>query len=352
MNDGISRVRRLVAAAAELADAGTELGQRARALLGDSTALSPEGVDWALRACLEAAPSDAELTALARSVTPAPAVHVILPSNVFVAAHRAIALALAASPHVRVRPSRREPHFARLLASAAPGLFEIVTELRVSAKDHVWAYGGDESLAAVRAQLPADVTLHAQGPGFGLAVVDATAVSPSTAHALACDLMPFDQRGCLSPRAALILGDAALTRRFAALLADAQASLAERIPLGRLDAGEQADVVRFRDAGLYAGALVPAGPGWLFVAADARPALAPVGRNLHLSPVTDLVAALSALGRERITTVGIAGPSELFVEVSRALPEARISELGEMQRPALDGPADRRSARAARLDGP
>jgi hypothetical protein len=349
MNDGVSRVRRLVAAAAELADAGTEQGQRARALLADSTALSPEGIAWALRECLEVAPSDAELTALARSVTPAPAVHVILPSNVFVAAHRAIALALAASSDVRVRPSRREPHFARLLAAAAPGLFEIAPELRASAKDHVWAYGGDESLAAVRAQLPVGVTLHAQGPGFGLAVVDATAVSPSTAEALARDLVPFDQRGCLSPRAALILGDAALTRRFASLLAEAQASLAERIPLGRLDAAEQADLVRFRDAALYAGALEPAGPGWLFVAADARPALAPVGRNLHLSPVTDLDAALSALGRERITAAGVAGPTELFAEVARALPEARVSELGRMQLPAFDGPADLRGGGTALL---
>jgi len=343
MNAGLSRVQALVTAAAELADAETELGRRARVELVRSTGLSAEGVDWALCHCLESAPSEAELAALVASVAPAPAVHVILPANVFVAAHRAIALALSASPRVCVRPSRREPHFARLLAAATPGAFELVTELGAAPGDHVWAYGGDASLGAVRALLPAGVTLHAQGPGFGLAIVDAEHVSPQAADALARDVAPFDQRGCLSPRAALILGDVADTRRFAALFAEAQARLAERLPLGRLDDAERADIVRFRDAGLYAGALEPAGPGWAFVATEARPALAPVGRNLHLSPAHDLAAAITALGPERITAVGVAGGSELFATVRRLLPEARVSELGRMQRPAFDGPADRRA---------
>jgi hypothetical protein len=343
MNDGLSRVRALVAAAARLADAETELGRRARAELVRSTGLSAEGVDWALCECLETAPSEAELAALVGSVTPAPAVHVVLPANVFVAAHRAIALGLAASPRVCVRPSRREPHCARLLADATSGAFELVTELSSAPGDHVWAYGSDESLGAVRALLPAGVTLHAQGPGFGLAIVDAEYVSARAAEALARDVAPFDQRGCLSPRLALILGDAANTRRFAALFAQAQASLAERIPLGRLDDAERADIVRFRDTGLYAGALEPAGPGWVFVAGSARPALAPVGRNLHLSPANDLADSLTALGPERITAVGVAGGSELFETIQRLLPEARVSELGRMQRPAFDGPADRRA---------
>ncbi len=342
MSEGILRVRTLVAAAAQLAEPSTELGRRTRALLADSTGLTPEGIDWALRECLETTPSDAELSALAGSVLPVPAVHVILPANVFVAAHRAIALALAASPRVRVRPSRREPHLTRLLAETAPGLFDIVTELAAAPGDDVWAYGGDESLASVRAALPAGVRLHAQGPGFGVAIVDAQHVADGAAEALARDVALFEQRGCLSPRLALVLGEPASTRRFAALFAEAQARLAARIPPGRLDDAERADIVRFRDAGLYAGAAVPAGPGWVFVAGEARPALAPVGRNLHVSPAPSLEGALAALGPANVTSVGIAGPSELFASVRRALPQARVCELGQMQRPAFDGPADRR----------
>jgi hypothetical protein len=342
MSDGLRRVRTLVAAAAKLADPSTELGRRTRARLADSTGLAPESIDWALCECLETSPSEAELGALVSSVTPAPAVHVILPANVFVAAHRAIALALAASARVHVRPSRREPHLTRLLAEAAPGLFDLIAELAAAPGDEVWAYGGDESLAAVRAALPASVKLHAQGPGFGVAIVDARHAADATAEALARDVALFEQRGCLSPRCALVLGDGASTRHFAVSFARAQARLAERIPPGRLDDAERAEIVRFRDAGLYAGNLLPAGPGWVFVSGDARPALAPVGRNLHFSPAASLEVALTALGPANVTSAGVAGPSELFAAVRRALPEARVSELGRMQCPAFDGPADRR----------
>jgi hypothetical protein len=337
---GRTRVEALVAGAQMLADGTHELGRRARQLLVASTGLSPENVDWALAESLETSPEPAELDSLCASAPPARRALVILPGNVFVAAHRAVAIALAASATVHVRASRREPHFARLLQEAAPGLFELVDELTFESGDHVFAYGADTTLAAVRARLPPGATLHAHGPGFGIALLDARHATAEAARALALDVSAFDQRGCLSPRAAFVVGDAQAARDFSASLAQALAERARAVPLGRLDDAERADVARFRDAAAYAGTLLAAGPGFVFAADTADTLLAPAGRNLSVAPVSSFDAALSSLDPALVTAIGVAGP--LVDVVTRALPLARISELGRMQRPPFDGPADRR----------
>lgn len=342
MSDATERVKALVRAARALADGSSDLGTRARALLVESTGLSREGIELALEQCLETAPSDAEIAALVASVRPAPRVHVILPANVFIAAHRAIGLALAGSATVSVKPSRREPHFAHLLAEAAPGLFELKSEIHATPGDHVWAYGGDTSLEAVRRALPAGVRLHAEGPGYGVAVVDAEHVTTETAAALAADIVPFEQRGCLSPVAALVVGTRAVAERFAALVARALDEAAERIPPGRLDATEQADARRFHDTYRYAGAVLAAGPGVVAVGPDERLGAAPVGRNLLVVACGDPLALLVPAGA-RITALGTAVAPALSASLAVSLPEARTSPLGAMQKPAFDGPADRRS---------
>ena len=344
MSSGRSRVQALVAAAARCADPADELGRKARQELAISSGLSPASIGWALAECLETAPSLAELDALCASVTRARAVHVILPANVFVATHRAIALGLAASASVFVRPSRREPHFARLLAQATPGLFAIVPEISPQPGDVVWAYGGETSLAAVQAKLPTGALLHAQGPGFGFAIIEAAHASLGAAAALALDIAAFDQRGCLSPRGAVVVGDRPDALAFAALVAHALGELAERMPLGRLDDDERAEITRFRSAGAYAGTLLGAGPGWVLVPEDARAGTAPIGRNLHVSAAPSLDAALGRLDPTLITTLGVAGAESLAHATASALPRARVVPLGRMQRPAFDGPADRRGS--------
>jgi hypothetical protein len=347
MSDGVTqhdaavrRVESLVRAARSVADRTSELGRRARPLLVDSTGLSAEGVELALEACLETSPSAAEIDALVRSVPAAPRAHVILPANVFVAAHRAIALALAASARVVVRPSRREPHFASLLAEAAPDLFSLTSTLRAAPGDHVWAYGGDLSLGAIRASLSAGVHLHAQGPGYGAAVVDAARVTAETAQALAADIVPFDQRGCLSPRFALVEGTPADAARFAQLVASALEDAARRIPRGRLPATELADARSFRDASTYSGVLIPAGPGFVAVTQGRAP-LAPVGRHLVVTSCDDSVALLRPRLAE-LTAIGCALTEDRRAVFERTFTSARVSPMGSMQRPSFDGPVDRR----------
>ena len=339
-SDGASRrVEALLAAARVIADPTSDLGRRARPLLVESTGLSAENVELALTECLETAPSPDEIRTLVASVTPAPRAHVVLPANVFIAAHRAIALALASSPHVFVRPSRREPHFAALLAAAAPSLFVITPQIQPTPGDHVWAYGGDTSLDAIRASMPPGVHLHAQGPGYGVAVVDTAHIDVETATALAADLVPFDQRGCLSPRATLVEGTLAAAERFAELLAQALTAAAERVPRGRLDADELADARAFRDAHAYSGRVFAAGPGCV-AASDQRWEPAPVGRHLLVTSSKDVIGTLQQR-KGALTAIGVASADDQQ-RLERFFPSARISRLGTMQRPAFDGPADRR----------
>jgi hypothetical protein len=344
--NALARVEALVRGARLVSDGASELGRRARRLLGESTGLSAENVEWALTNALETSPSPSELAALAASVAPARAAWVVLPANVFVAAHRAVALALAASPVVRVRVSRREPHFARLLDEASPGLFELVDALAPEPGDCVFAYGADATLASVRARLPASVALAAHGDGFGVALLDARAATAEAARDLAIDVAAFDQRGCLSPRLACVLGDAGAARRFAELVAEALAERARDVPLGRLDAEEKADIARFRDTAAYAGTLQPAGPGFVCALGGSGVLFAPVGRNLAVVPVTSVESAFLALDPALVTAVGIAGGADLGAAVASVVPGARLSKLGHMQRPAFDGAADRRRALA------
>ena len=345
----LARVRRLVEAAGKLADPRHPLGQRARERLGASTGLSPAGVEWGLTRCLEANPSDAELAALCQSVPRVERAYVLLSANVFVAAHRAIALALAASSSVEVRASRREREMAALLAEASGGLFRLVDELLPSPGDHLWAYGSDSTLDALRSHLPAGVVLHPHGPGLGLAVLAARSDLSRAARALARDVVAFDQRGCLSPRVALFEGDAELGRDFAALLAEELTALQEEVPRGELTREEAADQVRFRDTWCYAGDLWPAGKGW--VTLDARPErvlIPPVGRNVHVIVTPDVGPLLLPIA-PLIVGVGVAGPDRLSAQMETLLPHARISALGKMQCPRFDGPVDRRPDPAGEL---
>jgi hypothetical protein len=340
MASALERVRALVAAARRLADPTDVLGREARLSLPAVTRLSAQGVELALEHCLEIAPEPAELEALCASVTPAPAAHVLLSANVFVAAHRAIALALAASERVFVRPSRREPQMAELLARAAPGLFELASELSPGAGDHVFAYGRDETLRSLRAALDPGVVLHAHGAGFALAIVEPGVDVELIAERLALDIALFDQRGCLSPRALVVAGGEA--RPYAQALAEALGTLERRVPRGELFDEELAAIASYRDTMIYGAELLPAGAGFVGLEEGAeRLAIAPVGRNCHVVSSVDPLALVGAQARH-LTCIGFAGSSQLGERIAAALPRARRAAIGKLQSPPFDGPVDRR----------
>ena len=359
----LARVAQLVAAARRIADRNDVLGREARERLPEATGLSPHNVDLGLRCCLEVRPTDDEVRALCSSVMPAPAAHVLLSANIFVASHRAIALALASSAAVSVRPSRRESVMTELLDRAAPGLFSIVESLAPSPGDHVWAYGRDETLAELRQTLPTGTVLHAHGGGFGVAVVEQERRKPpeKLAEQLALDILLFDQRGCLSPRALLFDGSRRAFEQFGRLLAAALDDAESACPRGWQDKAEFADARRVADTTLMTGSLIPAGKGWVGLvtneneaeaeaAADAeaeaepnvRAMLPPPGRHIVMARTGRPVTWLGSHSRS-ITAVGISAPDSTRSAIRQALPCARISSLGSMQSPPFDGPVDGRT---------
>jgi len=327
-----------------LANAASEHGRDARARLVESSGLSAEGVDFALQHCLEVAPTEPEISALIRTTPTARVAHVLISANVFVAAHRAIAIALAASAEVRVRPSRREPEMAELLSMGAPGSFKLVEELAPQTGDRLWAYGSDQTMAEVAARLPQGVTLHAHGSGFGVAVLSGAHSDSELAdllQGLARDIVLFDQRGCLSPRVVLVDAEPEAALALARALATELAELERRVPRGRLTAAELGEIAKYRDTAHFLGEVLEAGSGLVSLATQTSWLLPPSGRNIHLLTTADPIVAVRPY-RALITSCAVAGDPELRAALSLALPGARICRFGEMQSPPFDGPVDRR----------
>jgi hypothetical protein len=343
------RVRQLVGAARRIADPADPLGIEARRVLPAATGLSVEGVNLALERCLETEPSEDEIAALVGSVEEAPRAHVLLSANVFVAAHRAIALGLAASETVFVRPSRREPEMTRLLQLAEPELFRVVDALAPLPGDQAFVYGTDETIATVRAEFGPEVVLHAHGSGLGVVVADVWG-APRQAlrdigRSIAEDIVPFDQRGCLSPRVVFVVGakaDIEGARSLAEELARALEEAEERVPRGALSTDEARAVVRYRETMLYAGETLHAGAGLVGLHLGGGPVVVPpVGRHVHVMVAADLDRAVAPLSH-LVVTAATVGPPELGERVRTYFVGARFSPIGYMQRPLFDGPVDRR----------
>lgn len=350
-------VERVLEAARPIADPHHQIGRRARAELLAFSGLSPEGIDLALSRHLEIHAGPEEIGALIQSAGDPERdlvrrVFVVSPAHVCVAPLRAFAFALARSPVVRVKPSRRDPVLARLLVDALNrdkqflslgGSIACVDAVEAEPGDEIHAYGSDATLEALRARAGARVRLLGFGSGFGVAVIGPSADPERAAQALARDVIAFDQRGCLSPRILLIEGDAGWARTVCEAVH--QALLAVRVPRGELDAGALSALSLYR-AGMEAVGWVWAGPEHA-VALDESPRaliLPPPVRVLHAAAVDEravpaLLAPLSAL----VTTVGVDDAERGVARTVLALcPRARRATLGCMQTPPLDGPVDRR----------
>jgi hypothetical protein len=308
------------------------------------TGLVSEQVVWALEHAFESNASDEDLRWLVERVVEAPAAHVLLSSNVFVGALRAIAIGLASSERVFVRPSRREPLTATLLHHLAPDAFTLVPELQPVAGDHLWAYGNDHTLAQLRDTLPSGVVLHAHGSGFGVFVVDALAhLTLRDFDAMALDVAAFDQQGCLSPRFVLLEAEPEQARRIAIDLHDALDRMVRRLPFGNRDRDALASQARHRETWRYLGEILEGEGGMVSLDFDGNPwGTPPSLRTVHLrltrNAIADLVGQSGA-----ITAVGSRPDAELAARIQSTCPRVRWSPFGFMQRPSLDGPVDRRS---------
>ncbi|MDI1443319.1 acyl-CoA reductase [Polyangium sp. 6x1] len=353
-----ARVLRVIAAGRRIQDPNDPLGAEARARLPAVTGLDPKGVELALSAHLETHPTDVELDTLLTRTGRAPRCHVVLAANVCTAPLRALALAAATSPDVVVRPSRRDPVVTDLLVRALSADEAFVRTHHASLTraasitpapgDELHVYGSDASIEAVTRGLPAGISVRGHGTGLGLAVVGENAALDDAAEALAWDVVPFDQRGCLSPRFVLVEGRASRAEAFVQALDAALSRAAARVPRGPLDPALAADIALY-GATMEAVGLFLARPSHA-VGFDPSPralVLPPAARVVHVVALAPCdVPRLLAPWAPFVTAVGSSNDGALVRAVLERAPFARCSSIGEMQRPPLDGPVDLRSSRA------
>jgi hypothetical protein len=338
--DRVADVRRLVDAARAIAD-----HIALRQALVETTGLSRQGVELALSEHLETSPTEADLLRLVERAGDTSCVHVVLSASVFVGALRALAIARAAAPRVIIIPSRREPAFARALALEAsdPALtIENALDIESISEGEIHVYGRDETVAAVRARAPKGAQVRGHGTGIGLACVSTGADLDVAAAAVAADVIPFDQHGCLSPRVVLVQGGARRGDAFSRRL-DAELALAERrVPRGALATDEVREAARYESTLAFAGR-VWRGVGHLVgLAPNGAPlTFAPAGRHVHVAVVRDDEEARELLVpvARFVTAVGFDDAAFGGALVDRAV---RRSALGRMQKPPLDGPVDMR----------
>jgi hypothetical protein len=352
------RVHAVVEAARRLADPRDPLGIEARRALPGVTGLSRASVELSLSRHLETSATRADVAKLVTRAGSAPRVHVVLSANVFTGVVRAVALAVAASSSVVVRPSSRETVLAPLLLRAmteqGKGVgFELSNALEPAPGDHVHVYGRRETIAAIRASLSPEITVRGHGPGFGVALVSSTAPGgdfpgrdlPALAERLSWDIVAFDQRGCLSPRVAFVDGSRDDAERFASCLAAELDQREKDVPRGALTEPERHELALYRQTLQAIGQCREAAASAVGIDVDPRAILLPpAGRHLHVVRVRGnaAIAALLAPYRGAITCLGVSDERPRAVELSTLAPGARILPLGGMQAPPLDGPVDLR----------
>jgi hypothetical protein len=311
-----------------------------------TTGLSKSGVALALAEHLETSPAEGDLRRLVERTSLAEEVHVVLSANVFTGALRALAVARAAADCVTVAPSRREPVFARALVEQAcdPGLsIDLGPGVRSALGGEIHVYGHDETIARFRASAPQSVRVRGHGSGLGIACVTDEDDLALAARAVARDVAAFDQRGCLSPRVVLFLGRERSAEELSEQLDRALESVEERVPRGRLAADESAAAARYASTIEFVGRLWRGKAHLVGLAPKATPLMIPPpGRHLHVAVVESLADARARVAAVANLVAAVGSDSQSLGGQLVDHP-VRVSALGQMQRPPLDGPVDLRA---------
>ncbi len=221
-----------------------------------STGLPPAGLDHGLRTIgtgMLGEPAAAELRRPHRQKEDGFSL-VVLPAEPPGLILQSLLPALAARAPVLFKSSRAEPHFALAFLTALgqrlPPLLdtsavatwtggdpEVEMPLHASAR-LVVAYGGDETVTALRTAAPGRIVTF--GPKLSLGWVGPGADPERAARGMALDIATFDQRGCLSVHAAFT--EPPIADDFTAALASALDELATELPPGRTDPAGRAGV--------------------------------------------------------------------------------------------------------------
>jgi hypothetical protein len=254
--------------------------------------------------------------------------------------------------------------FAQLLAEIEPDLadcFAIVwwkggdvaqeTALLKEA-ELVLAYGGNESLAAIRGRVPVTTRYLAYGHKISFGMISRTALdvrkATTVAHQAAYDVVRYDQQGCYSPHVFFVERDGKVSPRdFCRYVAHELASFERKYPRRALTIAEAGDVAAWRHQEEVKVLSRPeheimgdAEGAWSVAYVEGDDDFAPSGlnRTIKIVAVDSLadVASRIAPYKAFLQTVGIAAPPDELYRLADDLGRVgvtRISALGRMTAP-------------------
>ncbi len=229
--------------------------------------------------------------------------------------------------------------------------------------DCLTATGADETLAAIRAQLPAKVRFLGYGQRVSLGFVTREVLREETVAEVvsraADDLVAWDQNGCLSPHVIYVEERGAVeSDKFAARLAVELAKREASAPRGKIAVEAAAAIASQRtiyetiaahraDARIWSSQNSTA---WTVVFEhEVRFRFSPLNRFIYVKPVPDVAAVMPGVDEihGKVSTVGVAALPEKTKELALRFARwgaTRICPLGQMQNPPLTWRHDGRPA--------
>ena len=236
-------------------------------------------------------------------------------------------------------------------------------EVLFAQADCVTATGGDETLAAIRANLPVSTRFVGYGHRVSFGFVAAESLSGHAANQIVAqaaeDVVAWNQLGCLSPHVIYVQeGGEVMPARFAELLAveleqreageprgelplETAAAIASRRAVYEVRAAHSADTSLWQSRNSTA---------WTVVfEADARFQVSCLNRFVYVKPARDLSEALRHADaiRGKVSTIGLAAPAARAKELAAQLAHwgvTRVCPLGQMQNPPFTWRHDGRPA--------
>jgi hypothetical protein len=229
--------------------------------------------------------------------------------------------------------------------------------------DCVTATGSDETLEAIRSQLPARARFlgygHRVSFGFVAREVLSHASGSRVASRVTDDVVAWNQLGCLSPHVIYVQpGGEVSPERFAELLADELERREQTEPRGELPAPHAATIASRRGIYEVRAAHSPETLMWhskestawtVIFEADPRFQTSCLNRFIYVKPVKDLTELLqnAEVVRGKVSTVGLAALEPQTEELALQLARwgvTRVCPLGQMQNPPLTWRHDGRPA--------